>query len=471
MDNNEVKKAIDQLHVPDEAVLKAIQQGINRNEQTKNASSTRKWLISGVAAATIIGGTFTSGFISPHMNKVLAQAPLVGDLYKKFGDDMGANLADQHLVTSLNETSTKNGVEVTLTSAYFDGDVVSVTGHVNDAVDNGMNEKGEVSFDMNFENEKGDSDIWKNGGMTKKINKVNGGYDFQLIITYPYDEFNTNLTLPITIRDINGIKGDWNFDVPLTQRENETIVVNHTENYPKDQTSFTVEKINKANASSTLTYKVFSPYKRDQIDFKKAVDDKGNVLYTFSNTNVLTERKVEGGYIKTIRKPFEKLPKDIKSITLYPAVMDIREEPVTHSLNASTFTLKSKRSDLGVHVQDVKQNGNKVVITYVLENFPKRSRSQQEILKKNLEYELWLVDKAFVNEIDPKNPGPPKHHSISKSNVTTLNEKTNQFQSTFYLDGDEKIENFSLNKTSLYFDFSVYIEGKEFKPFTIKLPN
>ena len=52
---------------------------------------------------------------------------------------------------------------VKLTSAYFDGSVVSITGFVDEEVENGRNEKGEVSFDVNFEHNEGDHDPWLNG--------------------------------------------------------------------------------------------------------------------------------------------------------------------------------------------------------------------------------------------------------------------------------------------------------------------
>lgn len=88
------------------------------------------------------------------MNNVLANAPLIGGIFQEFNDQRGLNLASQNAVTQLNESVTKNGVTVKLTSAYFDGSVVSITGFVDDGVENGRNEEGEVSFDVNFENNK-----------------------------------------------------------------------------------------------------------------------------------------------------------------------------------------------------------------------------------------------------------------------------------------------------------------------------
>ncbi|KOR78367.1 hypothetical protein AM232_07755 [Bacillus sp. FJAT-21352] len=59
-----------------------------------------------------------------------------------------------------------------------------ITGFVDKSVEKGHNEKGEVSFDVNFEHNKGDNDHWLNG-MTTGIKKVNDGYNFQRKMEYP----------------------------------------------------------------------------------------------------------------------------------------------------------------------------------------------------------------------------------------------------------------------------------------------
>jgi hypothetical protein len=61
------------------------------------------------------------------MNEVLAKAPLIGGIFQEFDDAMGVELANQDAVTQLNQSLTKHGVTVKLTSAYFDGNVVSIT--------------------------------------------------------------------------------------------------------------------------------------------------------------------------------------------------------------------------------------------------------------------------------------------------------------------------------------------------------
>lgn len=54
--------------------------------------------------------------------------------------------------------------------------------------------------------------------------------------------------------------------------------------------------------------------------------------------------------------------------------------------------------------------------------------------------------------------------------VKTIDKKTAHFQSTFDLNGEEKIMNFKLKNTILQFNFSNFIPAKELQPFTVVLP-
>ncbi|MGE7878522.1 DUF4179 domain-containing protein [Peribacillus muralis] len=221
-------------------------------------------LAGSAAAAALLGITVTSGFINPTMNKVLANAPLIGGIFQEFDDSMGVELANLDAVTALNQSLTKNGVTVKLTSAYFDGNVVSITGFVDDTVEKGHNEKGEVSLDVKLEHNEGDIDPWLDG-LSTDIKKVNGGYNFQWKIEYPYKTIKKTDTLPITIHYINGIKGDWNFNIPIQQGNYKTLAINKGKNYPEYGIKLVVNDILRAKASSSLIYEVEKEYKEDDI--------------------------------------------------------------------------------------------------------------------------------------------------------------------------------------------------------------
>lgn len=467
MDNKELNDAIEQIPVPKEKVFNAISKGINKD--VDRGYGKKKKVLAGVTTtAAILGITVASGFFNPTMNNVLANAPLIGAIFQEFNDTTGVDLDYQNAVTELNQAITKNGVTVKLTSAYFDGSVVSITGFVDEEVENGRNEKGEVSFDVNFEHNKGDRDPWLNGKSTD-IKKVDNGYNFQWKMEYPYKSFNENFTLPITIHNINGIKGEWNFNIPIQQDKNITLALNHEQGYPEDGVKIRIKEILTAKASSSLVYETVEKYKRDEIIISKAVDDKGNV-YRFGNQTDLEDSEQEDGYHSTVRTEMTKLNSSATSLTIYPQ-LNIAVPKVEQLLDKKSFTLKSQRLNLGLQVNDVTQNGEKLVVDYQLTG-PSKNLSQHklDIINHNLEYAFWLVDEKYISKIDPENPWPPKNHGIPFNKVKMIDKATAHYQSTFDLNGDEKIKNFKLKNTILLFDFSTFVSSEELKPFTVYLP-
>lgn len=466
MDNKEVKKAIENIVVPKEKVFNAMDKGLKMSGQGRKIKK-KKVLAGSAAAVALLGITVASGFINPTMNKVLANAPLIGGIFQEFDDSMGVELANQDAVTELNQSLTKNGVTVKLTSTYFDGNVVSITGFVDEDVEKGGNEKGEVSFDMNFEHYKGDHDPWLRG-KSNDIKKVENGYNFQWKMEYPYKSLKENFTLPITIHNINGIKGEWNFNIPIQQEKNHTLAINQEQGYPDDEVKIHIKEILTAKVSSSLVYETVEKYKGDEIYFK-VIDNKGNV-YRLENQTFLEESEQEDGYHSVVRTEMTKLQSDITSLTFYPQV-STADPKVQQLLDKKSFTLESTRSNLGLQVNDVTQKGDKLVIDYQLTGLPKNlSKHRLEIINHNLEYLFWLVDKEYLTKIDPDNPWPPKNHGIPFNKVKMIDKEKAHFQSTFDLNGEEKIENFKLENTMLLFDFSSLVPAKELKSFTVELP-
>jgi hypothetical protein len=466
MDKKKIKFAIDQIEVPKEEVLNAIDRGIKKSSfsKIKRNSPKKKIMIGSIVVASFIGITLFSGFVSPNMNRVLASAPLIGGLYQEFGDEMGLELAKNNLITELNQEITKNGVTVKLNNVYFDGNVVSIIGHVS-----GKIKQDEVSFDVNFENNKGDNDPWLSDKSTA-IKKTEKGYDFQWKLAYPYKKIKENFTLPITIHNINGIKGSWNFNIPITQEKNKMLVINHSKTYQNEGIQINVNEVNLAQASSTIVFEIVSNYKDDQIDFYKAIDDKGNELFNYENNTKLSYSKDEDGYHLTLRKKMKNVDKDAHSITFYP-FKKISDPPVQKLLNTSSFILKSERTELEIKVNSVTEEGNKLILDYQFRGLPgDLSTDHFDILVNNLSYSFNLIDEDFFDKINPENPILPKNHSISRNDLKLLDKETYHFQSIFHLNGENKIENFSLQDTLLQFDFTNFIETKELEPFTIYLP-
>ncbi|WP_071458645.1 DUF4179 domain-containing protein [Bacillus massilinigeriensis] len=469
MDKKELKTAIDRIHVPKDKVYDAISKGVNKKELDSRKVKKKRWVVGALSAAAILAITIASGFVLPAMNSVLAKAPLIGGIFQQFNDTTGLELANQDAVTELNQAITKNGVTVKLTSAYFDGSVVSVTGFVDEGVEEGHNEKGEVSFDVNFDHNEGDKDPWIDG-MTHDLRKIDNGYNFQWKLQYPYKSFKANATLPITIHSINGIKGEWEFDIPIKQEKNSSFAINHEQNYENQQVSIRTKELLTAKASSSFIFETIVKYKGDYIFLNKAVDDKGKE-YWIGNSTSLEKSQQEDKYHEFVRREMQKLDANITSLTFYPQ-LNITDVKVQQLLDKNSFHLKSSRLDLGLQVNSVSQQGSKLVMDYQFTGLQDElSNDQFHQFKNNLQYELLLVDKDYLDKIDPDNPVPPVNHSISENKVKTIDRKTAHFQSTFDLMGEEKIESFKLENTILQFDFSSFVPAEDLKPFTVKIKN
>ena len=477
--SKEIKRELEKIEVPAElhervklGVAKAKQEALEDARPTKTTrqlSNKRNKKIAGIAAASILAITLSSGFIHPAMNQALASTPLLGGIYEKFGDKIGMHLAEQNLVTELDQAITQNGVTVKLTNVYFDGDVVSITGNVSGDLEKGHNEPGEVSFDVNFENNKGDNDPWLNGKSTS-LQEAATGYDFQWKLNYPYKDMSEEFTLPISIHNINGIKGEWNFNVPITQQQGKALVINQSQAYDNDGVKITIKELKQANVTSTLTFETISTYEGDHIDLGKAVDENGTVLFKNANNTRLSSGKVNEGYQQVLRKSIDKIAEGTKAITFYPTV-SIADPTVQQQLNTSSFTLESERTDLAIKVNNVKQDGNKLILDYQFQGLVKdMSNHQFDVIRHNLSYAFTLVDKDFVDKIDPENPVPPEGHSISRNEVKVIDKNNHQFQAVFDLKGEERYKNFSLEDAVLKMDFYSFIGTKELAPFTVELP-
>jgi hypothetical protein len=151
--------------------------------------------------------------------------------------------------------------------------------------------------------------------------------------------------------------------------------------------------------------------------------------------------------------------------------MSISDSPVQQLLNSSSFILDSKRTDLAIKVNNITKEDDKLILDYQFQGFEGEiSNHRLDLLLNNLSYAFTLIDKNYVDKIDSENPVPPENHSLSRNEVKLIDKKTYQFQSVFHLNGENKIENFSLQDTVLQFDFSSFIKTKELAPFTVDLP-
>ncbi|MBV7506636.1 DUF4179 domain-containing protein [Bacillus sp. sid0103] len=354
MEKNLFSKEYEKIEVPKEDVVRAIKMGVRQANLAKNPRKKRVFVFSAAAAAAIF---ISSGFIFPSISKVMAEMPLVGWFYK---DLIGEQLASQKLITQLNETASYKGIDVAITSAYFDGAVIGVTFDV----------KGNVKADEDgglaafYEIFNGDNRIEE----TKEIvhmERVENGFTGHIQLSYPKSALPTDTTFPLEFKSIGQKKGSWRFNVPIKQLPFETVKMHKVSS--KDDVKFQVNSVIYGKASTALNYIASYPSegKLDQIRME-LFDDKGNPIHPVSTSTL--EKKMTGDKMIVIGRTNILQPLQGKTgfVEIRPQAA-ISESNQYVSLDTNTPVLiKAERQNLSVMVEDITVKEKSVTVDFQL---------------------------------------------------------------------------------------------------------
>lgn len=239
----------EEIEVPQEDVRQAIRKGIQKANvnytPSKRFGSGWKLILSVAAAIILIASSF---MISP-VSQVLANVPLVGNLYSHFNDLVGRSLESQQLITKLNETTSYKGMDVTITSAYYDGGVIGVTFDLSGDIKE--DEKGQYSaFYEIFGGESSISD-------SKEIvylNSTDSGFSGYIQHYYPKSDLPEQATVPIEFKRVGEEEGIWKFDVPIEQLPFEVIQLEESRFNEDKNVRITFDSVIVGEASTTLNY-------------------------------------------------------------------------------------------------------------------------------------------------------------------------------------------------------------------------
>lgn len=298
---------IEKIEVPRDDVFSAIHKGIalGRKEKKKKKwlSGLRKTSFITSSAASIL---LVSGLIFSPVNQVLANVPIIGGLYDNFNSGMGKGLTASRLVTELNEKATSNGIDVTLTSAFYDGYAIGFTFKAN-------GEDISVSSNQDLGPEAGysyhlfdgiDNEQW--AGTTEGLKKKDNSYIGAFSLEYPEKELPKELTVPLVFTHIGGKDGEWKFNVQVQQIPVNKIESNIITSSNDGAYSFKMESLIRGEATTVINYHTTIPeYESKDLFDIKVVDDQGNEL---SRSRVSSQ-------IATFS---EKVDKEAKYLMIYP---------------------------------------------------------------------------------------------------------------------------------------------------------
>lgn len=267
MDKVSFNVITENIDVPEDELFLRINNGIEKGKKSKNRKRKAKMLVPMASMATSL--LLISGFLFAPMTKVLANVPVIGLIYESFQMSIGKDLEEKNLLTPLNETVSDNGVQITLTSAYYDGLYMGISFKAE--------EEGEISkikndmvidYDFYLFNDQG----WS--GSIGDLQKVDDHFVSFIEIEYPDRQLPTDYTLPITFTNMGGVEGSWSFEVPVTQLPLKTFTFENSKTEDENY-SFTVESIVSGTSNMRVDYTTNIP---EDLLTLRILDHKGKEL-------------------------------------------------------------------------------------------------------------------------------------------------------------------------------------------------
>ncbi|WP_226679197.1 DUF4179 domain-containing protein [Mesobacillus jeotgali] len=314
MEKNMFHESVNQIEVPEDDVLKAIKAGVSKGNKIKAKQKPRfKVIGASVAAAAVL--FVASGFMVPSVGNVMADIPFLAKLYEH--DKVAGNLASQQLITELNEKAAFDGIDVTVTEAYYDGAIIGVTFDVKGEVKG--NEEEIYAFYEIFDR---DPNIEETMELVKLV-PSESGYKGHVQLSYPRAELPSESTLPFNIIGIGEIndswkdeQGKWNFDVPISQLPFETAELGQESELGDYKITF--EKLITGKSSTAIEYTLSYPEAGQRV-MLDLFDDKGKRIIG-GNSDSKLERKTDRGIVTEKRRiTIPKVP-DSDFIEVQPAI-------------------------------------------------------------------------------------------------------------------------------------------------------
>nr|GGG75910.1 hypothetical protein GCM10011398_21010 [Virgibacillus oceani] len=367
-------KEISEIKVPKNEILNAIDKGLEKGFKEKVPKRKSKVKLFSAVALIAVTIFLAAGLIFAPISYALSTIPLLGSIYEKIGLQIGYELLESELITQLNQKATSNDVDITITSAYYDGNIIGVTFNAEgDKVSmDSMGDRGpETGY--NFHLFDGDEQNQWSSTMTE-LKETEDGYIASIEFYNPNANLSKNYTLPLTFTNITGVKGLWKFNVPVEQVPSETIYSEANTELEGQGYSFKMESVVKGKATTILNYKTTIPLvgKKDTIRIT-VFDNEGNRLSKF-HPNVLTTEVNGTSIVKNYQELFSsKISEDAKYLTIQPEIVKSDKEIVNAMDQTLPFIVESSRFNYSIKVKSIQREGGQLVLDYEIQNINTRS--------------------------------------------------------------------------------------------------
>ncbi|MFC4559598.1 DUF4179 domain-containing protein [Virgibacillus kekensis] len=416
MEKKLLHEIYEKIEVPKDEVLDAIKTGKARasHNVSKNNKNARKIIWSSVAAATIF---ISTSFISPSLSHVMANVPIIGNVYTTFNDAVGRSLHSQDLITELKQTSSYKGIDVAITNAYYDGAVVGVTFSVKGNVRTEENGSIQGIYEI-FDGKGGISDSKELIYMERSEN----GYIGHIKLSYPKTELPSETSFPLEFKMIGGKEGSWRFNVPIKQLPYQTVSVDKGTNEKDAGVNIHFDSIIKGKASTAINYTATLPIegKHDQVRLE-VYDDQGKKI-NISTDGIDLETVEENNRI--IVKGRSIIPRSIKEETSYievvPKVALSENDYFIRLDEAMPVEINAKRQDLAVEIKNIAVQDKSITFEFQINN------------GNNMDKDISFYENFASNDVSlVKESEKDIYKEPIKHSVKVTNKKDLKFKSTF----------------------------------------
>lgn len=264
-----------------------------------------------------------SGFISTGVASALSHLPVIGSIYKDFGDMASDKIEQDQLMTEIEKQDHQNGLTMTVKEAAYDGGRLLVTvAYTGDR---------EVSL---AEEVVGTSYLTVNGQPIEVANNSTGQDDFDAktiiehhqITLAEYDAYGDEIEVVVHGEDLFGYAGEWEVAFPLEKIGDDTSVFESgvTAKTTDGIYAITADQVTFTPLSTRIDLSIDYPVEMDAndawpwFDFH-VVDEKGNVYKGLELASGVAGENTR--HIVLTLPPMDEIP---ESFTLKPA--DISNE-------------------------------------------------------------------------------------------------------------------------------------------------
>jgi hypothetical protein len=461
-------KEISEIEFPKNEVFDAINNGIKKGIKEKGPKRKSNLKRIGTFSSVAASAFLASGLIFAPVTNVLASVPIIGTIYEKFSLQIGYELLESNLITQLNKEATSNGVNITITSAYYDGNVIGITFKAQGeklSLDKIGNKGPETGY--NFHLFDGNEQKQWSSSMTQ-LEKTEDGYVAAIELYNPNANLPENYTLPLTFSYITGVKGIWKFDVPVKQIPSETINTQAKSILKNDKDySLQMESIIKGKATTLLKYKTTFPLvgKNDDI-YITVYDNEGNRL-SKNSADVLSTQHSNGVIVKDIRELFiSKIKENTKYITIEPEIRRDEQDTIISLDKSTPFVVDSNRFDYKIQVNNIEQNENQLILDYYVQNV--NTKVIRKDITQNFADFIMLIksDNIHKDENGELDMDKMLEYRIRSNKAKKIEDGNLHFQSIFTI---ENTNGYNISDFSLTVPFGTLSSNEPIKMEPIKI--